>query len=461
MSHAHVVNEKGLLGCALQDPAILDDCRVTRAQFLGGAYADLWGLLQALRHDARASQHDPADGWLERVYDAVRAQPGAGKSNLVLGVADTLHLATMAPSSEAWRYHAARIRENAATREVMYACELAIGRIKAAEPLAGIAADLATAAERATEADPLKHAGWVRLGDTMRAVVEAASSTVIDTGHVPLGIPSLDAQLGGMRAGDMIILGARPSMGKTALAVQIAEAVARSGRTVAMFEMEMTREALAHRAAASAAGVSIHDLRGGCLSAHAARRAMEAAEEHALLPLYVDDACGLATHEIASRARRAATLDPAHPLGLIVIDYVQLAKAALRHGEGRERVVAEISMAIKSLARSLRVPVLALAQLSRKAEDRSDGRPALGDLRDSGQLEQDADAVLLLHREVRVNPKCDDPDAAEIIIAKQRQGPTGVINLRFDGDTQRFRDPPPGFASPDSGYRRTERSWND
>jgi replicative DNA helicase len=275
----------------------------------------------------------------------------------------------------------------------------------------------------------------VRTGDlsSLPPLGEVLDETIIQfrdrASGIPLGLPTgfidLDRQLGGMRAGQLIVLGARPSMGKSALALDIALTVAEAGRPVLFVSAEMGRHEIGTRLLARG-GVASDRLLSGQLDALDFERMERRRVRLADVPLQIDDSPGTTLLAIRSKARRLAARDG---LGLVVVDYLQLVTGEGRR-ERRELEVAEVSRGLKSLARELGVPVLALAQLNRAVELRTNKRPLLADLRESGQLEQDADVVLLLHRAAMYDLEAD-PGAAEVIVAKHRNGPTGSVHLTW------------------------------
>jgi replicative DNA helicase len=248
---------------------------------------------------------------------------------------------------------------------------------------------------------------------------------------VTTGLLDVDRLLGGMRPGQLIVLGARPSVGKSAVAFGIALHVAEHHGRVVLFSAEMSGPELGLRALAGG-GVPSERLLNGRLEGHDFERLEGRRDQLAVMPLFVDDDPGtLAT--LVDTARRQST---SGELAMIAVDYLQLIPVD-RHRERRELEVAEVSRGLKALARELGVPVLAVAQLNRGLEFRGDKRPVLADLRDSGQLEQDADVVLLLHRPGLYDLDAD-PHEAELIIAKHRNGPTGVVPLTWLPTRMRF-----------------------
>lgn len=266
---------------------------------------------------------------------------------------------------------------------------------------------------------------------------------------VPTGLDAFDHKTGGLRKSDLIILGARPSQGKTALALNIAHhACVECGIPVAFFSLEMSRQSIFERMLGASAMVEIHKLRTGWMEKSKWGDLMRELGRLASAPFYIDDTSGISITELRMRSRRLASelKKQGKELGLIVIDYLQLIRGGERRSESRQQEVSEISRMLKDLARTLNVPVLALSQLSRKNEDkaRTDNRPLLSDLRESGSIEQDADVVALIHRDSYY--KRDDEslkNKATLIIAKQRNGPVGDIDLAFFGEYALFTNPAP------------------
>jgi replicative DNA helicase len=242
---------------------------------------------------------------------------------------------------------------------------------------------------------------------------------------------------GGFQAGSLNIIAARPSMGKTALAINFAQylGVKESPKPVLIFSLEMSAEQLVQRMLGSEAMVNIHDLRTGNIADQDWQHLTNGAGRLARAPIYIDDSSMLSTLEFRARCRRFKAKH--QDLGLVVVDYLQL-MSFHRRIDSKQQEVAEISRVLKGVAREVDVPVVALSQLSRAVEQRNEKRPQLSDLRDSGAIEQDADMVLLLYREGYYNPDPDSDDTSEIIIAKHRNGPTGVINLIFRKEYTRF-----------------------
>lgn len=285
---------------------------------------------------------------------------------------------------------------------------------------------------------------------------------------VATGFADLDHAIGGLTPGDLIILAARPAIGKTALATAIKLGVARStGRPVLSLELEMTRQQLAHRVMSIESGVELRRIRAATLSKQDLSDIARSADNASKLPVHFIEKRGVKISELRKAARLHAATNG--PLALITVDYLQIAKAERRE-EQRDREVSEITGALKSLAGEMSCPVLALSQLNRKVESRTDKRPMLGDLRESGAIEQDADTVLFLYRDEVYNPDTPDAGIAEVIIGKQRSGPIGTVRLRWSKELTRFQslfpdapdepEEPQGKLSHVSNGRSNGRSTN-
>jgi replicative DNA helicase len=253
---------------------------------------------------------------------------------------------------------------------------------------------------------------------------------------VPTGFADLDKLTGGLQKSDLIIIGARPSIGKTAFALGIAYgAGVLHAKTVGIFSLEMSAEQLVQRLLSTETGVDSHRLRLGQIDDHEWDRISRAFGRLAEAQIYIDDSAGLSIMELRSKCRR---LQAERGLDLLVIDYLQLMSG--RRSENRVQEISEISRGLKSIARELNIPVIALSQLSRQIESRSDHHPLLSDLRESGSIEQDADIVMFIYRDEVYDPNSEQKGIAEISIAKHRNGPVGTVNLRFFQKTARFAD---------------------
>ena len=278
----------------------------------------------------------------------------------------------------------------------------------------------------------------VGLHEAMNHIDDLMESSGELTG-VPSGYKDLDADTGGLQPGELIVIAARPSMGKTALALNVARnAAVDAHKKVAIFSLEMTKRSLILRLLASEAQVNFTNFRKGYGNAEAYRRIQSAANRLSGAQIWMDDTGTITILEIKAKCRR---LKSEHGLDLVMVDYLQLA-----HGNTptsrKDLEIAEISHGLKALAKELDIPVIALSQLNRGPEQRDPDkrRPNMGDLRESGAIEQDADVIAFIYRDEVYNPTEENQGLAELIIAKQRNGPTGTIKLQFDGQYARFRD---------------------
>ena len=277
---------------------------------------------------------------------------------------------------------------------------------------------------------------------------------------VPTGLTDLDEKLGGLHKSDLVILAGRPSMGKTALATNIAfhaskDMLSRQEKSsVAFFSLEMSSEQLSTRILSEQARIRSDDIRRGKVTEEEINRYIETSRNIYNLPLFIDETPAITIAALSNRARRIKRL---HGLGLVVVDYIQLMRSSLSKNEGRVQEISEITQGLKALAKELSVPILALSQLSRAVEQRDDKQPQLADLRESGSIEQDADVVMFVYREAyyleRKQPKLGSIEHAEwqskmndvngladIILGKQRHGPTGTIKVEFEGIYTKFKD---------------------
>jgi replicative DNA helicase len=256
---------------------------------------------------------------------------------------------------------------------------------------------------------------------------------------VSTGYNDLDRMTAGLQPGDLIIVAGRPSMGKTTFALNIAEHAAISANTpVAVFSMEMSREQLTMRMISSIGRVDQSHLRTGNFGDEDWARINSAIAQMKTAPIYIDDSAGLTPTEVRARARRLQRENKGK-LGLIVVDYLQLMQVAGTK-ENRATEISEISRSLKALAKEMHAPVIALSQLNRSVEQRTDKKPVMSDLRESGAIEQDADLIIMIYREEVYEPETPRKGIADIIITKQRNGPTGEVHLTFLGKYTRFEN---------------------
>lgn len=256
---------------------------------------------------------------------------------------------------------------------------------------------------------------------------------------VPTGFRDLDNILAGLQRSDLIIIAARPSMGKTALSLNLAHSIAtKAEQPVLVFSLEMSKEQLVDRMLSMESGVDAWNIRTGNLSDADFEKIGQAMGTLSEAPIYIDDSPGITVSDLRTKARRE---QHQRQLGLILVDYLQLMSGGARFGGSENRVqeISEISRGLKAIARELNVPVIALSQLSRSVESRSPQIPQLADLRESGSIEQDADVVAFIYREDYYNPETDRKNITDILIKKHRNGPTGNVELYFDKERQRFK----------------------
>jgi replicative DNA helicase len=253
---------------------------------------------------------------------------------------------------------------------------------------------------------------------------------------VPTGFVDLDSMLGGMQRSDLLIIAARPGMGKSSMLNSIMLNAARHQQRVALFSLEMSNEQLVQRFISSETRIPSHRLREGTLDERDMAEFVKAAEHISSMPIYLDDTPALSTQELRSKARR---LFLEYGLDLIMVDYLQLMTTPFR-SDNRVQEISYISRSLKQLARELNVPLVAAAQLSRAVEQRNDKRPMLSDLRESGSIEQDSDVVIFIYRDAYYNKETPDGDRTEVHIAKHRNGPTGQVDLVFIPELTLFRD---------------------
>ena len=284
--------------------------------------------------------------------------------------------------------------------------------------------------------------GFILVKDLLKPTFEQIDKLYHQSGQVtgvPSGFSRLDQYTAGFQPGELVIVAARPSMGKTSLCLNIAMHAAKiAGKSVAVFSLEMSNEQLVQRLLSSEAKIDAQRLRNGSIRDEEWGEITRAMGVLAEVPIFIDDSAALTVGEVRSRSRR---LHAGSGLDLIVVDYLQLLHSANPRMTSRVEIIDEICRGLKSLAKELKVPVIALAQLNRSPETRNDKRPMLSDLRESGGIEQEADVVAFIYRDEYYNPPTpENENLAEIIIAKQRNGPTGAVTLRFDKRLTTFTD---------------------
>ena len=390
----------------------------------------------------------PAD--VITVFEQMQSQ---GKAEEIGGLAYLNSLAQYVPSSANIRRYAEIVRERSILRKlVSVSDEIATSALNTnGRPVTNILDEAEQKIFSIGEEGSRMRQGFQSMDKLVVQLldrVEEMSQNPNDITGVPTGFFDLDRMTSGMQAGDLIVLAARPSMGKTALAINIAEHVAlKEDLPVAVFSMEMGASQLAIRIVGSIGRIDQGRLRTGKLIDDEWPRLSDAIERLKTVSLSIDETPGLTTSELRASARRLAR--SCGKLGLVVVDYLQLMSGSGGgDGENRATELGEISRGLKMLAKELQCPVIALSQLNRGVEQRTDKRPMMSDLRESGAIEQDADVIMFIYRDDYYNKDSKEPGVAEIIIAKQRNGPTGTVKLTFLKPITKFES----YAGASSDY---------
>ena len=368
-----------------------------------------------------------------------------GELDAVGGPAYVASLVDGVPRATNVEYYAKIVKEKATLRNLIYAANKIVANAYEAEQESDLILDEAESLIFAVADDRLK-AGFVPMrtlvNESFPKIEQLFEHKRLVTG-VPTGFIDLDEMTRGFQGGDLVIIAARPSMGKTSLVLNIAQHVAvQPNMTVGFFSLEMSKESLFIRLLTSEAQIDSHRLMSGHIAERDYGRISQSLERLSGMGLFIDDTANIGVLEMRAKSRR---LQSEHGLSLIVVDYIQLMSARGRY-ENRTLELASISRSMKGLAKELNVPIVVLSQLSRAPESRSDHRPQLSDLRESGALEQDADVVILIYRDDAYNRDPNNPEAgtAELILAKQRNGPTGIVRLAFLREQTRFANLAPG-----------------
>ena len=423
--------ETHVLGSMLMDIECIEKVieHIEAKDFYHKSHGVLFSAILAL--NSQGSRPD-----LITVTDFLEAQgllASVGGASFLNGIFDTV------PNSANVEAYAKLIREKSVLRELIH---IGTGMIEEAYQGSTPIADLLDKterevfqiAQRSIKRDTMQIREMVK--DAFRIIQERFEKRNQVTG-IATGYAGLDRLTSGFQRSDLIILAARPSVGKTAFCLNMAAHMAmRENCATAVFSLEMSKEQLVQRLLCMESRVDGGRLRGGFLQDDDWPRLTAAASQLSEAPIFIDDTPGLTTMELRAKCRRLAKN---HKLGFIVIDYLQLMRVKGKI-ESREREIAEISMTLKALAKELNIPVLALSQLNRSLEARQDKRPVMSDLRESGSIEQDADIIMFLYRDEVYHPDTDQPGVAEIIVAKHRNGPTGLVKLAFLSEYTRFEN---------------------
>jgi len=383
------------------------------------------------------AESKPAD--VITVHEELQRQ---GKSDEVGGLAYLNSLAQYVPSASNIRRYAEIVRERSILRQLVSASDdIATSAFNTqGRPVAKILDDAEGKIFKIGEQSSRMKQGFQAMDSLVVQLldrVQEMADNPNDVTGVPTGFIDLDRMTAGLQPGDLVVLAARPSMGKTAFAINIAEHVALHEQLpVAVFSMEMGASQLAVRIVGSIGRIDQGHLRTGKLTDEEWPRLTEAIERLRNVSLHIDETPGLTPAELRANARRLAR--QCGKLGLIVVDYLQLMSGSSSGDENRATELGEISRGLKALAKELQCPVIALSQLNRSVEQRTDKRPMMSDLRESGAIEQDADIIMFIYRDDYYNKDSREPGVAEIIIGKQRNGPTGTVKLAFIKPLTRF-----------------------
>ncbi|HHZ13525.1 MAG TPA: replicative DNA helicase [Clostridiales bacterium] len=421
--------EQSVLGCMLLDKeSVATATDFLKAEdFYAEAHKEIFeSMLDIYDHG------DPVD--LVTVTEQLRQR---GTLEAVGGVAYISDLSMVVPSTANIRYYVSIVEEKSILRRLISVCNEIIKQSYEAREELDLIIDHAeksifqiTQRNTSSDFEPIKTV----LLETYARIEEMSKNKGRIIG-IPTGFTDFDQKTSGLQPSDFILVAARPSMGKTSFVLNIAQhAALHENVPVAIFSLEMSREQLVQRMLSSEANVELQKIRTGDLDEREWIKLVEAAGPLSQAPIYIDDTPGISAMEIRSKARR---LKMEKGLGMIIIDYLQLMTGRGRV-ENRQQEISEISRSLKALARELSVPVVTLSQLSRAPEARTDHRPMLSDLRESGAIEQDADVVVFIYRDEYYNPDTEKKNIAELIISKQRNGPTGTVELVWLGQFTKF-----------------------
>ncbi|HLH52929.1 MAG TPA: replicative DNA helicase [Verrucomicrobiae bacterium] len=431
--------EQGVLGCVLLSP---NDCMGECIDKFKGNMEVFYDLRHQTIFKALAEMYDA-----RQAIDVITLQQRLKDSQLLEQVGGLSYLSVLpdtVPSAANLSYYVEIVREKYLLRRMIHVCTDVVSRVYEHE---GEVDGLMDEVER--DILQISEARVQAQSTTIKELVKKAISTIEDfhqrqgmlTG-IPTGFSDLDKMTSGLHGGEMVVIAARPSMGKTSLAMNIAEHVAIDAKLpVGVFSLEMTSESLVLRMLCSRSRVNLRNVREGFLAERDFPKLTGAAGKLAGSPLFIDDSSGLSILQLRAKARR---MHQQYQIKLFVIDYLQLLHSTARRAENRQQEIADISSGIKALAKELNVPIIVLSQLNRELEREKNRKPRMSDLRESGAIEQDADLVGLLYKpnaddeESAAGGSAEEAQAVNLLIAKQRNGPTGDVNLTFLKSYTRF-----------------------
>jgi len=421
--------EESVLGSILLDNQAINVCleRIRAEDFYKAAHQTIFEAMATL-----SDKREPID--IVTLGQQLRAM---GQLDAVGGVQTLSYLASAVPNSANVPYYVRAIKEMSIRRRLIHESG---DIINGAFELEGDIEEFLDSTEQRIlgVSDFRVSSSFHRVGDIVQdsiRIVEKLYDSKKSVTGVPSGLVKLDNMTAGFQASDLVIVAARPSMGKTALVLGWSQFVGIYNRKpVAFFSLEMSKEQLVLRMLCSESRINNSNVRTGNLSERDFARIVDGASRISEAEIFIDDTPAITITELRAKARR---LHRDHQLGMIVVDYLQLLRSPA-YSNSREQEISDISRSLKALAKELNVPVIALSQLNRSVESRNDKRPMMSDLRESGAIEQDADLIMFIYRDEVYNKETPDKGVAEIIIAKQRTGPTGAVRVAFSGEYTRF-----------------------
>jgi replicative DNA helicase len=421
--------ERGLLCALMQNPYALGEITIEREELYFLRHQFVFDALQAL-----------IDKGTEPDLISIDAELiGAGRLESVGGASWVAELLCEVPSWQAAKHHAGIVKESARLRALERVCKEGLHKISNRATSLEVVEHLEKVLS-ATAAAEVK-ADWASIRDCVYEALDEVERAKQGGGNPGLstGLPALDRKIGGLRRGNMAVVAGRPGMGKTSLASDMTTSVAKSGKTVGVVSLEMSKTELARRQlAAEAEGLTVDDLERGKLTGNAWTAIVNASASVAERKIFVCDAASMNINQLC---RKAQTLQRTQGLDFLVIDYLQLIDAGSKF-ENRVSAMSEVSRRLKILARELRIPILVLSQVNRDCEKRQDKRPQLSDLRETGAIEQDADVVVFVYRDAYYDEETLEPDVVELSVRKNRHGPTGDVRAQWDGARATFSDLP-------------------
>ena len=415
--------ERCVIGTILLSNRALDEINLLPEDFYRDSHREIFQAITTLR-----ASGSPAD--LVTICEFLK---GNDKLEMVGGPPYLASVTDIIPSVANVKHYAKIVSDHKKRREAIVAASNIIGMAYESVEIE----NLTEAAQTAFFGIEAKEGCSVSISSLVNTSLKKIEKRQGGNGITGLstGFYDIDNSTAGLQPSDLIVIAGRPSMGKTALAMNMVSNIASSGVPVGVFSLEMSDDQLTERMISSCSSVSSGRIRTGHLSDSNWGDISKAAGRLAGMQIHIDDSPALVVSEIRRRARRWKMR---HNIGLIVVDYMQLAKSA--KARGREQEISDISQQLKATAKELKIPVIAIAQLNRDLEKRPDKRPMCSDLRDSGQIEQDADLIMFVYRDEIYNKNTEDKGIAEVIIGKQRNGPLGKSKLAFHGETMTFRN---------------------